>query len=150
MINVSSVELRSLFPQLNSSVKVIEFVEGERCKFILTSGDQRLHFKASSLDVKQDWVTALRTAILADGHHRTKKHTLTKSSNLNGNMAVTLTVQQGGGGGGGGGVGAGENGWTRDLREPSPSPSAMDVNAAPAAGPKSEFETVSSYDCMYG
>ena len=121
-------------------MKVIEFVEGERCKFILTSGDQRLHFKASSLDIKQDWVTALRTAILADGRHRTKKHTLAKSSNVNGNVAVMVTVQQGGGGVGG------ENGWTRDLREPSPSPSATDVNTAPAAAPKSEFEKVSSCD----
>ena len=113
-------------------MKVIEFVEGERCKFILTSGDQRLHFKASSLDVKQDWVTALRTAILADGR---TKHTNAKTSN----MAATLTVQ-----GGGGGVQ--ENGWMRDLREPSPSPSAMDVSATAAA--KLEFEKVSSYDCV--
>ena len=122
-------------------MKVIEFVEGERCKFILTSGDQRLHFKASSLDIKQDWVTALRTAILADGR---TKHTNTKTSSNSGNMAVTLTVQ-GGGGGGGGGVQ--ENGWMRDLREPSPSPSATDVNAAAAAA-KSEFDKVSSRDCV--
>ena len=122
-------------------MKVVEFVEGERCKFILTSGDQRLHFKASSLDIKQDWVTALRTAILADGR---TKHTNTKTSSNSGNMAVTLTVQGGGGGGGGGGVQ--ENGWMRDLREPSPSPSATDVNVAAAA--ISEFEKVSSHDCM--
>ena len=115
-------------------------MEGERCKFILTSGDQRLHFKASSLDIKQDWVTALRTAILANG--RTKR-TNTKTSNSNSSsMAVTLTVQ----GGGGGGVQ--ENGWTRDLRAPSPSPSATDVNTA-VATTKSEFEKVSScIECM--
>ena len=117
---------------------MIEFVEGERCKFILTSGDQRLHFKASSIDIKQEWVTALRTAILADG--RTKQ-TNTKNSANSRNMAVTLTVQ---GGGTAGGVQ--ENGWTRDLREPSPSPSAMDVSAAAA---KSEFERVSSCDILH-
>lgn len=122
-------------------MKVVEFVEGERCKFILTSGDQRLHFKASSIDIKQEWVTALRTAILAD---RRTKHTNTPKSSNTGNsssMAATLTVQGVGGGG------MQENGWTRDLRAPSPSPSATDINVT-VATTNSEFEKVSFVCCV--
>ena len=121
---------------------MVEFVEGERCKFILTSGDQRLHFKASSLDVKQDWVTALRTAILAKS--RTKQPGA--KSNI---MAVTLSIEKPHPSGQNGGL-LQENGWVRDLHvpspSPSPSPSANDLNAA-AAGTKSDFKQVSL--CMF-
>lgn len=44
---------------------MIEFVEGEPSKFLLVSGDHRLHFKASGLDEKQQWIKSLRTSILS-------------------------------------------------------------------------------------
>ena len=116
-------------------MKVVEFVEGEPCKFILSSGDHRIHFKASSLDVKQHWITALRTAILA----KSSKHG--KKKNKPSNMSVaTLSVEQPHPSGQmGDGV---ENGWgQRDICNPSPSPSYNDLNAAAAAN--SQFEQVS-------
>ncbi len=42
----------------------MEFVEGEPTKFLLITGDSRLHLKASSLDEKQHWVKYLRSIIL--------------------------------------------------------------------------------------
>jgi len=43
---------------------VVEFVEGEPNKFLVAAEDHRLHFKASSLEEKQHWVTSIRSSIL--------------------------------------------------------------------------------------
>ena len=41
-----------------------EFLEGEPCKFIVTTGDHKLHFKARTIELKQVWVKVLRTSVL--------------------------------------------------------------------------------------
>ena len=110
--------------KLNSGVKVIEFVEGEACKFILSSGDHKLHFKAYSLDIKQHWVTALRTAILAEASSNTKNN---KPKTMTAKVETLRPPQTGG---------IVENGWS--VRDRSPSPSLSDLSAA-----KSQFERVS-------
>ena len=95
---------------------MVEFVEGEPCKFILSSGDHRIHFKASSLDIKQDWITALRTAILAESSSTLAKNKQPKAANM-----ATLAVEQPR-------PPLVENGW--DIRDRSPSPSINDLNTA--------------------
>jgi thioesterase domain-containing protein len=49
---------------LSAAVQVIEFIEGEPCKFALFTSDHRMHLKASSVDVKNQWIRFLRTAVM--------------------------------------------------------------------------------------
>lgn len=42
---------------------MLEFIEGEPCKFALFTSDHRMHLKANSIDIKNDWVKSLRIAI---------------------------------------------------------------------------------------
>ncbi len=51
-------------PQISSKVQVVEFVEAEPTKFLLATGDHKLHFKAATLEEKQQWVRTLRSAII--------------------------------------------------------------------------------------
>ncbi len=50
--------------QISPSIQIVEFIEGEPCKFALVTTDSRLHLKSSSLDIKQVWVKLLRESIL--------------------------------------------------------------------------------------
>lgn len=44
-------------------MQVLEFLEGEPCKFALFTSDHRMHFRATAIESKQRWVKALRMAI---------------------------------------------------------------------------------------
>ena len=46
-----------------------EFLEGEPCKFIVTTGDHKLHFRANTIESKQIWVKVLRTSVLRQRTH---------------------------------------------------------------------------------
>jgi len=48
------------------SIQIIEFIEGEPCKFALLTADNRLYLKANSVESKQDWVQVLRSNILSN------------------------------------------------------------------------------------
>ena len=91
-----------LFPchQITSVLQVNEFQEGEPCKFIIASTDQKLHFKASTIESKQLWVKALRTAIL-----ERRKGSFGQSLTHIGTSLLSV------------------DGWSKDLMEPSPRPS---------------------------
>ena len=83
--------------QISSDQKLTEFFEGDPCKFCLVTGDHRIHLKSNTLDLKQDWVKALRTAILqSPGKNKVKTERHDKS---------LLSVDS----------------WVKDLRVPSPS-----------------------------
>ena len=49
--------------QITAGVQVLEFFEGEPCKFALFTSDHRMHFRAATVPSKQRWVRHLRTAI---------------------------------------------------------------------------------------
>lgn len=49
--------------QVTAGVQVLEFIEGEPCKFALFTSDHRMHFRASTIESKQRWVKSLRIAI---------------------------------------------------------------------------------------
>ena len=86
--------------QITSVLQVNEFQEGEPCKFIIASTDQKLHFKASTIESKQLWVRALRTAIL-----ERRKGSIGQSLAHIGTSLLSV------------------EGWSKDLMEPSPRPS---------------------------
>lgn len=50
--------------QISHKLQMVEFVEAEPTKFLLVTGDHKLHFKATTLDEKQQWVRVLRSAIM--------------------------------------------------------------------------------------
>ena len=58
--------------QLSHKVQVIEFMEAEPTKFILATSDQKLHFKAPTLEEKQRWVRVLRSSIVKKSNEAAK------------------------------------------------------------------------------
>ena len=103
-------------------------MEGDSCKFALVSGDQRLHFKASGLDIKQQWIKALRSAIL----EKNKSKLPTANGKMeNGPTLGMLAVET----------------WPKDLGMPSPLPSPTPTRKMNGKGSSSsngvEFEKVS-------
>ena len=57
------------FLKISSRNQIIEFVEGEPTRFLLVTGDQKLHLKAPVLEEKQEWVKILRSAIFSMSSH---------------------------------------------------------------------------------
>ena len=73
----------------------------------MITGDHRLHLKTNSVDTKQDWVKALRTAILEKNTHKppSSSSSLVKLERpVNGAGGNQLTVES----------------WSKDLLVPSP------------------------------
>ena len=93
--------------QISAGLQVVEFLEGEPCKFILTTGDHRMSLKANTLEVKNEFVRALRTIIL----EKSKDNFLPRKGN-------SLTVDA----------------WPRDLQVPSPLPSPLPQRRMAANG----------------
>ena len=85
---------------------MLEFIEGEPCKFALVTGDSRLHLKASSVDIKHEWVRSLRSSIL----EKTTETSTNMESN-GGTLQSLLSVEN----------------LTKDLHVPSPYQSPVPV-----------------------
>ena len=103
-----------LFLQISTSIQIVELVEGEPCKFALLTSDNRINLKSSSVEIKQEWVRALRSTILK---------TTVKVGMENGNVLQSIQ---------------------KDLMVPSPyqSPIALRKSKSQELSSKTEFDKV--------
>ena len=101
---------------------MVEFFEADPCRFGIASGDHRINLKAVSIDVKQEWVKSLRTAVL----NKSKKQATVKMER-NGD---SLQIES----------------WSTDLRAPSPIP-RVNGRTEENGGEDDGFERVSVCVC---
>ncbi len=72
---------------------MLEFIEGEQCKFALFTSDHRMHFRAPSIQTKQRWIKAIRIGVhkhhIEEEEKTARVRSMTETNRLRSNTMLT-------------------------------------------------------------